>query len=153
MANNENGYQLIFTMDLADSSSLVWGNLQLVYPDGTQIDYMATSGCAGWQGIQDQWTRAKGPIPLGFEYRIPTTPYYVPTKGVEGMFFHITPDPVASKQGVIRGEFGIHFDANVPGSSGCIVLKNKSGFEAFCERMEKIAYAGVDFIPLQVKYS
>ncbi|HAX80790.1 MAG TPA: hypothetical protein DCY88_34370 [Cyanobacteria bacterium UBA11372] len=153
MSGNANGYKLIFSMDLGDSRSLLWGNLKLVYPDGNDIDYLATSGVAGYQGKEDQWTRARGPIPQGFEYRIPTTPYYVPTKGVEGMFFHITPDPVESSSGVTRGEFGIHFDANVPGSAGCIVLKNKSGFDALCDRMKQIANSGVKSIPVQVSYS
>lgn len=153
MTTKDNGHRLIFSMDLADSNSLVWGNLKLIYPDGTDVDYLATSGCPGYQDKKDQWTRARGPIPPGFEYFIPTTPYYVPTKGVEGMFFHIKPDPVVSPQGVTRGEFGIHFDANVPGSSGCIVLKNKSGFNAFCERMKQLAGSGLQSVSLQVSYS
>lgn len=137
-------------MELKPSAELLYGNLRLTYSDGKEIDYVATSGCTQWQQPEDQWAIARGPIPAG-EYEIPTTPYWVDTRGVEGWFFHITPDPVVSA-GVARGEFGIHFDANVPGSAGCIALKNTSGWRRFCERMEAIAKSGIKSIPLEVQY-
>lgn len=145
-------YKLIFTMDLADNSNLILGNLKLIYPDGEAIDYLATSGCASWQQQGDQWERAKGPIPQGFDYKIPTTPDWSDTRGIEGNFFHITPDPVASPTGLTRSEFGIHFDANVPGSAWCIVLCRQLGWERFCDRMRAIAKSGIDYIPLKVAY-
>lgn len=146
-------HKLLFTMELQPSTSLLWGNLKLVHPNQKHIDYIATSGCTQWQQPGDEWARARGPIPHGFNYSIPTTPYYLPTKGIEGMFFHITPDPVESLLGDIRSELGIHFDANVPGSAGCIVLRNKSGWEGFCARMDAIAKSGIRSIPLSVNYS
>lgn len=139
-------------MDLQDSNHLIYGNLNFVNSDGEEINYIATSGCTGWQSHKYLWTRARGAIPSG-EYQIPTKPYYSPVKGIEGYFFHITPDPVISPEGVKRGEFGIHFDANVPGSAGCIVLKNREGFNKFCERMELLSIQGVNLIPLKVCYS
>ena len=145
--------KLVFSMDLQNSSSLVTGNLKLVTLDGQEINYLATSGCRGWQDKDNVWSVAKGPIPPGFNYQVPTTPYYSSTKGVEGMFFHIKPDPVVSSHGVHRGEFGIHFDANVPGSAGCIALEHKDAFNTFCDRMKKIANAGIHSIPLQIVYS
>jgi len=45
------------------------------------------------------------------------------TPGIEGMFYHITPDPDPDTG---RSEFGLHRDSNVaiyPGSAGCIVVK------------------------------
>ncbi|WP_293341048.1 hypothetical protein [Microcoleus sp. CAWBG58] len=147
-------HRLIYTMQLKASDELLGGNLQLIYPNGEQIDYLATSGCMGWQQPGDEWVRARGPIPAGFSYQIPTEPYWLDTKGIEGLFFHITPDPVSSPDGgVVRGEFGIHFDANAPGSAGCIVLLRKIGWERFCERMGAIARSGVKSIPLTVSYS
>ena len=143
-------HQLIFTMDLAQSSELIYGNLQLVYPDGRAIDYVATSGCADWQRPGDEWQRGKGPIPAG-EYQIPSEPYYLETRGVEGDFFHITPDPVTSEHGS-RAELGLHFDANYPGSAGCVVLKNQEGWRRFCDRLASIAELGVKNLPLSVKY-
>jgi hypothetical protein len=145
--------QLNFTMNLKVASELLYGNLELIYPDGNAIDYVATSGCAGWQQPGDEWERGKGPIPQGFDYAIPTTPYWSDTRGIEGLFFHITPDPVVSPSGRTRSEFGIHFDANLPGSAGCIVLRNFSGWKRFCERMELLARSGREQISLQVSYS
>ncbi len=147
-----NNYQLVFSMQLRDTNQLIYGNLALIYPDGLVIDYVATSGCAGFQGKDDQWIRARGPIPQRDNYFIPTKPYYLPTKGIEGNFYHIQPDPVRSSAGVVRGEFGIHFDANVPGSAGCIVLKNRSGWRAFEERMISIHKLQVKTIPLKIQY-
>ncbi len=80
-------HKLIFTMDLAKSQELIYGNLQLVYPNRQPINYIATSGCAGWQRLGDEWVRGKGPIPAG-EYQIPIEPYYLETRGIEGDFFH-----------------------------------------------------------------
>ena len=73
------------------------------------------------------------------------------TRGVEGLFFHITPDPVGS--GVsIRSELGIHYDANVPGTSGCIGLINWEGWDGFSRRMAIIASLGIKSVPLKVEY-
>lgn len=145
-------HKLIFSMNLGISSSLLWGNLKLLYPDKAEIDYIATSGCAQWQQPGDEWARGRGPIPANFNYAIPTTPYHLETKGIEGDFFHITPDPVKS-DGRVRSELGIHFDANLPGSAGCIVLRNPSGWDGFCRRMNVIAKSGIKSIPLSVTYS
>ncbi|MCC3410580.1 MULTISPECIES: L,D-transpeptidase [unclassified Microcoleus] len=145
-------HSLAFTMSLAASNDLIYGSLKLTYPDKGYIEYSATSGCTQWQQPGDEWARGKGPIPSGFEYQIPTVPYWLPTRGIEGFFFHITPDPV-SESGHVRSELGIHFDANVPGSAGCIVLKNFPGWQRFCDRMGAIAKSGIKSIPLSVNYN
>jgi hypothetical protein len=137
-------------MSLGKSKQLIMGSLKLIYPHGEIIDYLATSGIPNWQRLEDQWSRAKGPIPQG-EYEIPTNPYWVETRGVEGLFFHITPDPVGSGDRV-RSELGIHYDANVPGTSGCIGLINWEGWNGFCRRMATIASLGVESLSLEVKY-
>ena len=143
-------HKLSFTLPLADSPELIFGNLKLTYPDGHAIDYLATSGCANWQRPGDEWVRGKGPIPAG-SYQIPTEPYFLETRGIEGDFFHLTPDPVVSEHGA-RAELGIHFDANQPGSAGCIVLINWSGWRRFCDRIASIAQSGVKSLPVTVKY-
>jgi len=137
-------------MSLGNSQNLILGSLKLIYPNGEIIDYLATSGLPDWQRPEDQWTRAKGPIPAG-EYQIPSEPYWLDTRGVEGLFYHITPDPVGSGDRT-RSELGIHFDANVPGTSGCIGLINWEGWNGFCRRMAKIAALGVQTLPLKVQY-
>lgn len=143
-------HQLVFTMPLGQSKELILGSLKLLYPDGQIIDYLATSGLPDFQRPGDQWARGKGPIPKG-EYEIPTEPYWLNTRGVEGLFFHITPDPVGSGDR-IRSELGIHYDANVPGTSGCLGLINWEGWNGFCRRMATIASLGVKSLSLEVKY-
>jgi hypothetical protein len=145
-----NQHQLFFTMPLAESRNLITGTLKLIYSDGQEINYLATSGLPDWQRPADQWVRGKGPIPQN-EYKIPTEPYWSDTRGVEGLFFHITPDPVGSGDR-IRSELGIHYDANVPGTSGCIGLINWEGWEGFCRRLRNIAATGVESLPLKVQY-
>ena len=145
-----NTHQLIFTMPLGFSQKLILGSLQLIYPDGQIIDYFATSGLPDYQRPTDQWVRGKGPIPEG-EYEIPTEPYWLDTRGVEGLFFHITPDPVGSGDR-IRSELGVHWDANVPGTSGCIGLINPEGWQGFCRRMSNIASLGIESLSLKVQY-
>jgi len=144
-------YKLIFTMPLGVSQKLIVGSLKLYYPNGQIIDYVATSGLPDWQRPEDQWVRARGPLPAGENYEIPTEPYWLDTRGVEGLFFHITPDPVGSGDR-IRSELGIHWDANLPGTSGCIGLINWEGWDAFCRRMSQIAALGIKSIPLKVRY-
>jgi hypothetical protein len=143
-------HQLIFTMPLGISQKLILGSLKLLYPDGQIIDYLATSGLPDYQRPGDEWVRGKGPIPKG-KYEIPSEPYWLNTRGVEGLFFHITPDPVGSGDR-IRSELGVHFDANVPGTSGCIGLINWEGWNGFCRRMATIASLGVESLSLEVKY-
>jgi hypothetical protein len=144
-------HQFIFTMSLGHSKALIIGGLQLIYPDGQIINYLATSGLPDWQRLEDQWSRGKDPIPAGKDYQIPTEPYWLDTRGVEGLFFHITPDRVGSGDR-IRSELGIHFDANTPGTSGCIGLITENGWKGFCRRIRNIAALGVEFLPLKVQY-
>jgi hypothetical protein len=146
-----NQHQLIFTMPLGISQKLILGNLKLVYPDGQTIEYLATSGLPDYQRPTDEWVRGRGPIPAGEEYQIPTQPYWLDTRGVEGLFFHITPDPIGSGDHV-RSELGVHWDANVPGTSGCIGLINWQGWDGFCRRMQNIASLGIKTLPLKVRY-
>jgi hypothetical protein len=143
-------HQLIFNMPLGMSKQLITGSLKLMYPSGEIIDYLATSGLPDWQRPEDQWARGKGPIPAG-DYEIPSEPYWLDTRGIEGYFFHITPDPVGSGERV-RAELGIHFDARSPGTAGCIGLINSEGWQRFCRRMAAIASLGVKTLALKVQY-
>ncbi|WP_445173793.1 hypothetical protein [Microcoleus sp.] len=143
-------YKLIFTMPLGKSKKLILGNLELSYPSGEIVNYLATSGLPDWQRPEDQWSRGKGPIPAG-QYEIPSEAYWLETRGVEGLFYHITPDPVGAGER-IRSELGIHYDANAPGTSGCIGLINREGWDGFCRRMAKIASLGVKTLSLKVQY-
>ena len=73
-------------------------------------------------------------------------------RGVEGNFYQIDPHEVKIN-GTLRGDFGVHFDANVPGSSGCVVIRTSVGWQAFEKDMKALLTSGVNEIPLVVSYS
>ena len=134
--------KLIFSMDLPDKpiANLITGILELDYEDDRgSIHYLASSGAPGRQHPSFFWRQGGlGPIPPG-EYKISTSGYHLDTPGVNGIFFHIQPDPV-SKSGR-RSELGIHWDSNYrksPGTAGCIGLINKEGFDRFCARLSNL---------------
>lgn len=151
-------YMLVFFMDLRTSSELLEGRMILT-KSGELVDiYIATSGSVGNQDRDDTDKKARGAIPATNEaglknYWVETKAIPMPNKkGIEGNFYAIKPFTV-SVNGVQRGDFGVHADANVPGSAGCIVLPPKgNGWKVFQERMSRITQEGIDRIPLQVVY-
>ena len=46
-------HQLIFRMTLGKSQNLILGSLELIYPNGEIINYLATSGLPNWQRPED----------------------------------------------------------------------------------------------------
>ena len=73
-------------------------------------------------------------------------------KGVAGNFYKINPFTVATTKGAKRSDLGIHLDANVPGSLGCIVM-NSYNFTEFEQYMRNLRLKGVEDLPLFVQYS
>jgi hypothetical protein len=73
--------------------------------------------------------------------------------GVRGNFYRILPFEVTTKKGTKRGDFGIHLDANAPGSLGCIVMDwhNWKDFESVIMRLRHVEH--VNYIPLYAYYS
>lgn len=120
---------LFFTMHLRKSSSLLTGRLHLIDDQKIIDTWISTSGTPGNQALSDQGSRGRGPIPACSLARIPhyfvdLAPLAMPkVRGVEGDFYKISPHFVDAG-GEQRGDFGVHRDANVPGSSGCIVIRN-----------------------------
>lgn len=113
----------VFSLKQASISNLIYGDL--VFNRGQQevLRVRASSGQPGFQFPGAHTQRGRGCIPPDNDWRINTNGYYVSTPGIEGMFYHITPDPDPETG---RSEFGLHRDANVskrPGSAGCIVVK------------------------------
>jgi len=87
-------------------------------------------------------------------YMVDLTPINLKNiKGVEGNFYKINPFTVITDKGMQRGDFGIHLDANVPGSLGCIVLER----EKFIDFEKEIVLIKKQFnikeLPLFVQYS
>jgi hypothetical protein len=128
------------------------------YPDcRCQGRYIALSGLPDFQTFDDQDSKGRGPIPrpdiagIGC-YQVATNPHFVPASeqpGIAGNFYEIFPSFVEND----RGLFGVHFDANVIGTAGCIGIRNKPAWEDFQVKMAAILAAGVNQIPLIVGYS
>ncbi|HEY9844569.1 MAG TPA: hypothetical protein V6D03_00060 [Candidatus Caenarcaniphilales bacterium] len=145
----------LFKMELQSSSQLLEGHLFLLDADGRQLfSGVATSGVAGSQAMSCIWKPGVGPIPPLKGLYISTEAYWCPElKGVNGFWFDIQPWTLRGPNGVTRSAFGVHFDSNVPGSSGCVVLRNATTFEQkFVPLMKDANRQGVESIPLEVKY-
>lgn len=127
------------------------GKLQLLRDQKEANCYSATSGFPGRQ-YRGSWELKGGLIPPGQPYRVATAPLWMPNiKGVEGSFYAITPFEVQTARAT-RGDFGVHFDANMPGSLGCVVLETQRGWDACRRDIKLIAAQGIDFLPLVVEY-
>lgn len=126
-------------------------------PGSAGVLIQATSGCIGNQ-YQNSWVKkGKGPLPPSGaiapkKYTVSTQRLWLPhVKGVEGSFYAIAPFEV--KVGSLtRGDFGIHFDANVPGSAGCCVIKHQDHWDYFRQVMDDLRSMGHQQVALAVRY-
>jgi hypothetical protein len=150
---------LLFHQHLQRTEQLIEGRLLLLDSEPSILNtYIATSGLPNNQRFDCLSSPGRGSIPqnslIGVDcYQVSTTPIYMPgVKGVEGNFYKINPH-IVTINGVERGDFGVHFDANVPGSSGCVVLRTAVGWQAFEKDMKSLLTSGVKEIPLLVSYS
>lgn len=127
-------------------------------PDKAGTKLLATSGTQGNQYFKSWLLKGRGCLPpssaLGVSsYTVSTQKLWLPhVKGVEGSFYAISPFSVYL-EGVTRGDFGIHFDANVPGSAGCIVLPLQSHWDTFRHTITELRVDGYQSLPLHVKYN
>ncbi|MFM7440375.1 MAG: hypothetical protein ACKO2V_17555 [Snowella sp.] len=113
----------VFTLKQARSSQLINGSLTFSRDGQEVLKVVASSGSAGYQYAGAHTIRGKGCLPPASDWKISTSGYKLATRGVEGMFYHITPDPRFG-----RSELGLHRDANVPGSAGCVVVRDSNTF-------------------------
>lgn len=151
---------LLFHNHLYNSSNLIEGRLLLIDKEADEIidQYIATSGLPSYQEFKDVSIKGKGSIPPTIptvisRYQVLTKPIPMPEKkGIEGNFYKVDPHTVVFS-GVQRGDFGIHRDANAPGSAGCIVLTTTIGWSTFEQTMKDLSSNGVKFIPLLVSYA
>jgi hypothetical protein len=150
---------LLMHLDLRPSDDLLIGRMLLMTGPVILNQYRITSGLPSYQTWEDQDAIGRGIIPrpdqVGLQYwTVSSKPVYCPDlTGVEGNFYEILPNVVTLHDGTTRGSFGVHRDANVPGSSGCPVLETAEGWAAFQADMAELAAAGVPWVPLQVSYS
>jgi N-acetylmuramoyl-L-alanine amidase len=141
----------VFSMELKETRILLLGRLTF-YDGSRQIaTFVATSGLPGYQSPKHYRTRRKGLCPPYNKLSINTSGYPLNTIGVEGMFFPIVPDPIP---GYGRSEIGLHKDANVPGSSGCVVIQNKISFDdKVVPLLQLTNRAGRKSIPFEIDYT
>lgn len=138
----------------SNSNTFNWG--KLILDDGiNKTSFMASSGLSGYQDLRHSGIRRKGRLPSHEQaklahYTLNLNAIDLPTvKGVNGLFYPILPFEVNASLGK-RSDLGIHFDANVEGSSGCIVIKQVDHWEIFKKAMKFIASKGIKSIPLYV---
>lgn len=152
---------LIFEMRLPKFRSweLITGSLILKETAASAgIKFLATSGCTAYQYDKSFLIPGRGCLPPS-EVLAPKT-WEVETRaiellqvrGVEGNFYAIKPFAV-SIMGVKRSDLGIHKDANVPGSAGCLVICDLNHWEIFQEKMKALSLRGLQRLPLTVKYT
>jgi hypothetical protein len=138
----------VFTLNQAHSSQLINGSLTFSRDGQEELKVVATSGIAGFQYAGAHTIRGKGCLPPASDWKISTSGYKLATKGVEGMFYHIMPDPRFG-----RGELGLYRDANVPGSSGCIVVRDSNTFNDKVVPFVNSLKTKQSQIPLSVVYT
>jgi hypothetical protein len=149
---------LRFNMNLQASNNLLTGKLSVMDGATEKSSYTVTSGLPSFQKKEDQSFRNHGPIPsclkVGLSgYSVRTTPFdETDVLGIEGNFYYIEPDPV-TVDGITRGEFGIHFDANVPGSAGCVAFRIEAEWINFQKFMKEYKSQGFQTIALIVEYN
>jgi hypothetical protein len=150
---------LLFTQHFDRDPGQDYGRLSInSFTKGTTHIWLATSSYATKQYAESFHERG-GLLPP--QYRVKQlTNYTVRTKplnlshhkGVKGNFYQIFPFSVQTDKGGQRSDFGIHLDANVEGSLGCIVM-NAKRFQQFEQAMTKLRSVGIAEIPLFVQYS
>lgn len=124
------------------SRAYVWGELR--FSDGAT--FTASSGAPGWQYSGAHTVRGRGCIPPASDWKINLPGYHLTTRGIEGWFWHITPDPRFG-----RSQLGLHRDANALGSAGCIVVPTAEypRLKNYLDRLSRLQRA----IDLAVVYS
>lgn len=160
-------FSLHFCLALDNDTKIENGRLTLVSSthdgEGNHLGqchevWVATSSHS--RGQKPENFNVKGGV-IPPEYRVPglkswtvlTDPIPMPNNpGVRGNFYKINPHTVRTTEKVERGDFGIHLDANVPGSMGCIVM-DKTRFASFEKWMTRLREDyHIKSLPLHVAY-
>ena len=150
---------LMFTMKLEDTHNLEAGRLALIdYTVGMNPEYIwkSSSGLPGHQSFADQSAVGRGELPP--PYRTNNPMYYVKTEkaysdeiGIAGYYFFISPETI-NVDGTDRSMLRVHYDANVPGTAGCIGILSKDAFDFFVAVMDTLKGKGFSQVPLFILY-
>lgn len=140
------------------SIELVEGSLSVMDDAIETMSFRATSGLQTFQYLDAQSLIGRGPIPsckkIGLAaYTVRTSPFDLSSDPeVDENFYYIEPDPI-DVDGLLRGEFGIQFDADSSGSAGSIVLRDKEEWQKFQGFMKSYLDEGNSGINLVVEYT
>lgn len=150
---------LIFNSSFDKDKGLDYGRLSLI--DVPKQDQKIIKASTGYQtkqypecfhergGMLPPAYRCKG----NFMWSVATKPIPMPNhRGVRGNFYQIFPFEVITDKGGKRSDFGIHLDADAPGSLGCIVT-DIHRFETYESWMYEANREGHARLPLIVVYS
>lgn len=152
-------YFLNFSLHFDRDRGLDQGRLCLRHLEKGTVEIWKATSSTNVKQYPESFHDRGGLIPP--EYRVPglkswqlhTEPIDLTHNlGVQGNFYKIDPHQVTTDKGGLRSDFGIHKDANVPGSLGCIVL-TADRFKHFEKEMSQLSEQGVDSLPLFVTYS
>lgn len=152
-------YFLFFSAHFNRDKGLDMGRLSLNSLDqGTFYIWMASSSYVGKQYPENFHSRG-GFLPPQYRcqglshYFVKTAPINLEkTRGVRGNFYPILPYEVITDKNGKRSDFGIHLDADYPGSLGCIVM-SAFRFEEFEKGMLEMREQKISLLPLFVQYS
>ena len=153
-------YFFVFSGHFDRDKGLDMGRLTLNHLEtGIQDIWIASSSSAGRQ-YPENFHKRGGFLPPTYrtknvkKYEVETKPLNLKhVKGCEGNFYKITPFKVETDQGGTRSDFGIHLDANKPGSLGCIVM-DLYRFQDFEKTITLLRHKGnIKSIPLFNQYS
>lgn len=135
---SHNDYSLFLSGSYDNEKGLDKFLLALIHPDKGQLyEWLATSSHVNGQQRGDQYQRG-GLLPSVHQclnldkWEVDTKPLDLTHHaGVRGNFYRLLPFEVTTIAGTKRSDLGIHYDANAPGSLGCIVMnwKNWSEFD------------------------
>ena len=152
-------YILIFSAHFNRDSGLDQGRLVLEnLITGHQAIWIASSSHT--KGQEKEGFHYKGGmIPPAYrcpklaQWMVETQPLDLShVRGVAGNFYRLLPFEVTTDKNGVRGDFGIHLDANVPGSLGCPVMTAER-FNDFENTMTRLRKEGVEKLPFVPIYS
>lgn len=153
-------FKFFMRLPPSPSKELQLGVLSYSHSNKELYRWVVTSGIPGWQYSGSTKHKGRGPLPscqyaqIPF-YEIQPKKIFMPrTKGIEGSFYPILPFAVNLRgENYQRSDFGVHFDANVPGSSGCLAFRKQSDWDAFRFLMAQLEIQKIDRVRLDVSYS
>ncbi len=140
------------------SSKLLSGILYL-FQNGEQINEIVAVSSRRNKQFWGSWNSSGGLIPPG-DWTVKTEPLKnLSTPGVKtgdsnspSWFYEIAPFTREMSNGVIRGDFGVHFDGNAPGSLGCVCPRSLLGWQRVREFMAAANAVGLAVVPIKIRY-